>query len=529
MKIDSPSITGNLTVSGSITVLTNLNVLGSQSVAYLSSSQLDIATNLITVNTSTPSLRFGGIAVRDSGSLATGRTGSLLWDSQNDVWIYSNPSGAAYEGGMLLTGPRNTNSLGNEVGISSGYAAVGDGSHHMTSSAIYSSGSLIRLEKNTQVTGSLDVSSGITGSLFGTSSWARNAVTASKVSGGSANYIPLWSDSVTLGSSGLYHNAFGQVGLNTASPNSTLHISSSIAQPLLNIQNAISERYTDIQFTGTGKNYVIGVGNSSETTLGVANEFFVYDATAGAVRMVIDNKGDVGIGTVTPGTALDVAGAVRGSSIIGYVIPTTGSSTTPPIRLTSGSNTSAVQAGAIEYDGTTFYHTNDTTSGRGYEPSIQIFRLTASLSAIGSAIANFFGPTSSIQLAGGGIYEIEAYCTFTKTTAGTVTVTVSSSLAPVNLNGILQYGAAAGGSNTGAANQIAIAASTATAAAFGASVSLATLAGHAFTIRLLVESNASNSNLRFLFTESAGTVTPLRGSYYKVTRLPSGNSGNFVT
>jgi hypothetical protein len=46
----------------------------------------------------------------------------------------------------------------------------------MTSSAIYSSGSLIRLENNTQVTGSLNVSAGITGSLFGT---ASNAVTAS--------------------------------------------------------------------------------------------------------------------------------------------------------------------------------------------------------------------------------------------------------------------------------------------------------------------------------------------------------------
>jgi hypothetical protein len=110
---------------------------------------------------------------------ATGLTGSLLWDSQNDVWLYSNPSGAAYDGALMLVGPRNSTGLGNEVGINSGYAAVGNGSHHMTSSAIYSSGSLIRLENNTQVTGSLNISAGITGSLFGTSSWATNALTAS--------------------------------------------------------------------------------------------------------------------------------------------------------------------------------------------------------------------------------------------------------------------------------------------------------------------------------------------------------------
>jgi len=173
------ALTQNVDITGSLTILNNLTVLGSQSINYITSSQLNISTNLITVNTSTPSVRFGGIAVRDSGSLATGLTGSLLWDSQNDVWLYSNPSGSTYDGALMLVGPRNSTGLGNEVGINSGYAAVGNGSHHMTSSAIYSSGSLIRLENNTQVTGSLNVSGGITGSLFGTASWAIDFVSAS--------------------------------------------------------------------------------------------------------------------------------------------------------------------------------------------------------------------------------------------------------------------------------------------------------------------------------------------------------------
>lgn len=175
----SNTFIGSQVITGSITVTNNLTVLGSQSVQYITSSQLDISTNLITVNTSTPAVRFGGIAVRDSGSLATGLTGSLLWDSQNNVWIYSNPSGAAYDGGIVLMGPRNTGGLGNEVGINSWYAALGDGSHHMTSSQIYNSGSLIRLETNTQVTGSLSVSAGITGSLFGNATTAAIANTLS--------------------------------------------------------------------------------------------------------------------------------------------------------------------------------------------------------------------------------------------------------------------------------------------------------------------------------------------------------------
>lgn len=206
----------------------------------------------------------------------------------------------------------------------------------------------------------------------------------------------------------------------------------------------------------------------------------------------------------------------------------TATASTAPLKYTAGTNLSAVEAGAVEYDGVNQYFTANTTSGRGYVPTNQIFRLTANGAAIGATIANFFGANSAINMAAGGVYEIEAYCYFTKTTAGTVTVTATTSLAPVNLNGTVQYGAIAGGTATGAANQISLFNSTATAAAFGASGSLTTGVNHLFIIKLIVESNASASNLRINFTESAGTVTPLRGSYYKVTRLPATNTGSFA-
>jgi hypothetical protein len=109
-------------------------VFGTQSVAYISSSQLNIGTNLITVNTDTPSVRFGGLAVYDSGS--TGLTGSLLWDSQNNHWIYSNPSGSSYSGGMFISGPR-TSTLGSETGTTSCALMMGQGGDHITSSAIF--------------------------------------------------------------------------------------------------------------------------------------------------------------------------------------------------------------------------------------------------------------------------------------------------------------------------------------------------------------------------------------------------------
>jgi hypothetical protein len=125
-------VTRDAYISGTL-YLNNVTVFGTQSVAYISSSQLNIGTNLITVNTDTPSIRFGGLAVYDSGS--TGLTGSILWDSETNHWIYSNPSGSSYSGGMFISGPRAA-SLGTEVGTTSCALMMGQGGDHITSSAI---------------------------------------------------------------------------------------------------------------------------------------------------------------------------------------------------------------------------------------------------------------------------------------------------------------------------------------------------------------------------------------------------------
>jgi hypothetical protein len=128
-------VTRDAYISGTL-YLNNVTVFGTQSVAYISSSQLNIGTNLITVNTDTPSIRFGGLAVYDSGS--TGLTGSLLWDSETNHWIYSNPSGSSYSGGMFISGPR-TSTLGSETGTTSCMLLAGQGGDHLTSSMIYHS------------------------------------------------------------------------------------------------------------------------------------------------------------------------------------------------------------------------------------------------------------------------------------------------------------------------------------------------------------------------------------------------------
>jgi len=128
-------VTRDAYISGTL-YLNNVTVFGTQSIAYISSSQLNIGTNIITVNTDTPSVRFGGLAVYDSGS--TGLTGSILWDSQANHWVYSNPSGSSYSGGMFISGPR-TSTLGSETGTTACMLLAGQGGDHLTSSMIYHS------------------------------------------------------------------------------------------------------------------------------------------------------------------------------------------------------------------------------------------------------------------------------------------------------------------------------------------------------------------------------------------------------
>lgn len=148
----SITTTGGITISGSIlsasysatssfsndfTVLGNLTVYGTQSVQYITSSQLNVSDNVITVNVASPGVRFGGLSVFDSGSLSSEATASLFWDSQNNHWIYQRESGSSYTGGMLISGPRNAAGLGNELGTTNCMLLVGQGGDHLTSSMIY--------------------------------------------------------------------------------------------------------------------------------------------------------------------------------------------------------------------------------------------------------------------------------------------------------------------------------------------------------------------------------------------------------
>ena len=151
----------------------------SASIGYLQTitgSATIIGDEYIILNADSPTKRFAGIKVYDSGS---GLTGSFEWDSVDDNWIQVETGG---ESAGMLTGP--SGSKGSEVYPTANTLIKGTGNHTVVDTNITDDGSTVKINSNTQITGSLNVSAGITGSLLGTAttaSYVENSQTASYV------------------------------------------------------------------------------------------------------------------------------------------------------------------------------------------------------------------------------------------------------------------------------------------------------------------------------------------------------------
>jgi hypothetical protein len=163
---------GTQTFSGSVYIANDLVVQGSSSIQYISASSVSIGTNIVQLNTATPSVRYAGLSVQDSGSSA-GVTGSMLWDSLCNRWIYSNPSGVGYSGGMLLSGPR-TQTLGTEPTLTCNYIAKSGGGDHLYDSCIIDDGTTTCIKNNLITTGTVSLNCNLTYSVSAGTNWFIN-------------------------------------------------------------------------------------------------------------------------------------------------------------------------------------------------------------------------------------------------------------------------------------------------------------------------------------------------------------------
>jgi hypothetical protein len=143
---------GNQIITGSLTVTQDLTVLGSSSIQTISSSTLNIGTNIITVAVNQPSVRFGGISVIDSGS--SGGSGSFLYDSIQDEFIFVHRgNGTNVTSSHFILGPETIDNLGNETYLTNNRLPKGTGKEHLIDSNITDDGTTITLGSNTFANG----------------------------------------------------------------------------------------------------------------------------------------------------------------------------------------------------------------------------------------------------------------------------------------------------------------------------------------------------------------------------------------
>jgi len=246
--------TGSNVFQGTQTISGSLNVTGtvyatSASITYVTSSQIVVSGNTIAVNIAVPAQRFGGLVAYDSGS--SNATASLLWDSQKDHWVYENVSGSSYAGAGLMSGPRNTGSLGDEPYPTLNTIIRGQGSDHLYDSNITDDDTVITMKIKTDVSGSLSVTNGITGSLLGNASTATSA----------SHAVQAISSSHSINSDTSISSSFAQSAVSSSfATNAGTAISSSFAT---NADTAVSSSYAQNADTAVSSSFASTAISSS--------------------------------------------------------------------------------------------------------------------------------------------------------------------------------------------------------------------------------------------------------------------------
>jgi len=339
----SNTFQANQVITGSLFITQNLVVAGSSSIQYISSSVLDIADNIITVNAFNPGVRFGGLAVIDSGS-SPQVSGSLLFDSIKDQWIFVHQNQSVVTSSVVLMGPETYNDLGNESYISANRLPKGSGVEHLRDSNISDTGTVVSVNSNTQVTGSLTVAGAGSfsstlatgGNITVTANSAAVRVTESggadvrMVAGGSSGFFGTYSnhplqfltDSVTK----LTLSSTGNLGLGVT-PSAWI---SAYRAFNIGLRGFVYSR-TDTQETAIGTNWY---RDSNGSFLYTANGFASYQAQQDSVHywftapsgtagnaisftqaMTLDASGRLGIGTTSPTNGLLVINSTAANGV----------------------------------------------------------------------------------------------------------------------------------------------------------------------------------------------------------------------
>jgi hypothetical protein len=256
MNLYQPTITGSLSVSGSV------NISGSISIA-------------------------GGGTISGTASIATtALTASFVANAQTASYVLN-----AVSSSFALTASSADNLLVRNT-LTAQTLVV----QTITSSVDFVTGSTRfgSISANThQFTGSVS----ITGSLAVVTTGTELQVNANGVNLGNAlTDSHIISGSLTVNPGGLFVSGSGNVGINTTSPSSKLHVVGSSLTDTFRITDAAN--YTIVMgYSGSANVGMIStLGGTAKLALG----------TNSAARLTIDGTGNVGIGTVSPSEKLHI-------------------------------------------------------------------------------------------------------------------------------------------------------------------------------------------------------------------------------
>lgn len=158
------------------------------------------------------------------------------------------------------------------------------------------------------------------------------------------------------------------------------------------------------------------------------------------------------------------------------------------------------------------------------------YRLASSITGISTA-QDFFGATDAAVLDADTFYEIEYYVMFSKqTTNNTIVLATVTSTAPQDYTAVVDSYFLSSGTQIAAANMgtVRSTATTNTVTTIPVLSFSPEQSGHA-RLRVWLRTNAaSGGNIRLQASTPSGTCTAVAGSYYRVFKFPTANSGSFV-
>jgi hypothetical protein len=317
----SNTFIGTQTITGSLFISADLVVQGSSSLQNITASAVSIGTNIVSLNTANPAIRYAGLSIGDSGSV--GGSGSFLYDSVQDEMIFVHRgTSTVVTSSVTLMGPQTYDNLGTETYPTSNYIQKGTGNEHLVDSCIIDNGTTVCVNATLKASGQVCSLMGNFGCI-GINTVSPAVALHVDASGGGiiratrlgtgAGYIQLEADGTngTLTSSnGLLINTGGSQRVNVTSTGiacfscQVCSAGLTTTNSIVLLKNAASDnRYIQFCDTNTG-------GYRYDFILqGTANGcgFGLYNNTTAAWSSYVTPNGNTGLGgTTSPAGRLEV-------------------------------------------------------------------------------------------------------------------------------------------------------------------------------------------------------------------------------